>query len=792
MTKLGQLGSRSAGLLARIPARRVDFLLALLITAAGLAVYGFVNVGGNSRAGFTFLQNIELRSLDMRFQARGKRPVDPRIVIVGLDEKTLRKVGSFPIGRNNYAKLVDRLSAGGASIVGFDFDFPTPERNSAVEALKKLQAETGQQLTPAMEQDIRQIERSSNNDAIFAESIKKADNVVLGHLFLDASRAGEVNPKASEEYYNILWGKPFPQMQKVKGKGGRDFNLTDAWKDRDKGGAGGMVAESVEPNITLLAEAARSYGFFTEEPDLDGTYRRALLLVRYQEFEWYPSLALETWRQYRGITDQQIVGYMSENGLERLQYGDQTLWPRRDGTMLINYAGPYQTYPQYSMIDVIDGKVPEKTFQGKIVFVGATALGIGDLRNTPFQSHDYMGVEIHANVLDNLLHNGERGRGFLARGDREERVDLAIILFFGLGLGFLFGRVKPLYSTLLVLVALAGFGAGAFYAFARWGMWLSVVVPAGVLVANYAAITSFRMIFEEREKRKIRRTFGAYVSPGVIRLIEKDPKALLRPGGELKELTIMFSDIRGFTSVSEGLTPDELVLLLNEYLGEMTDILFKWWGTLDKYIGDAIMGFWGSPYPQEDHAYRACTCALDMSARLDELNEKWAAEGRRTLNIGIGLNTGPVNVGNMGSSRRLAWTVMGDNVNLASRLEGLTKKYHVRIVISEFTYRQIQKAYVTRELDRITVVGKSHPVAIYELMDFLKVRERYADLLARWDKALVAYKAQEWGKAADQFEAILAAYPGDGPSETLLERCKRFMIHPPAPDWDGVYVMETK
>jgi adenylate cyclase len=786
MSKLGQLGSRTAGLLARIPTRRVDYLLALLITAAGLALYSFVNVGGNSRAGFTFLQNIELRSLDMRFQARGKRPVDPRIVIVGLDEKTLRKVGSFPITRNNYARLVDRLSAGGASIIAFDADFPTAEENSAVVALKKLEAESGQQLSPEIMARILEIERSSNHDALFAASVKKAGNVVLGHLFLDASRAGDVDPKAAEDYYNVLWGKPFPQMQKVKGKQDRDFNLTQAWI-----GNSGFVAQSVEPNLRLLAEAARSYGFFTEEPDLDGTYRRALLLIRYQEFEWYPSLALETWRQYQNIPDQQIVGYMSENGLERLQYGDQTLWPRRDGTMLINYAGPYQTYPQYSMIDVIDGKVPEKTFQGKIVLVGATALGIGDLRNTPFQSHDYMGVEIHANVLDNLLHNGERGRGFLARGDREEMVDIAVILFFGLGLGLLFARVKPLYSTLSVLLALFVFGSTVFFAFARWGMWLSFVVPAGVLVANYAAITSFRMIFEEREKRKIRRTFGAYVSPGVIRLIENNP-ALLHPGGELKQLTIMFSDIRGFTSVSEGLTPNELVLLLNEFLGAMTEILFQWWGTLDKYIGDAIMAFWGSPYPQEDHAFRACTCALDMSTRLDELNVKWAGEGRKTLNIGVGINTGPVNVGNMGSSQRIAWTVMGDHVNLASRLEGLTKKYHVRVVISEFTYEQVRLAYVTRELDRIMVVGRSQPVAIYQLIDFMKEQDRYAGLLERWEKALAAYKRQEWGKAADQFEAILAAYPGDGPSETLLERSKKFMIHPPAPDWDGVYVMETK
>lgn len=786
MKKLRQLASRSAGMLSRAQMRRVDFLLAILITGAGLALYSFVNVGGNSRAGFTFLQNIELRSLDMRFQARGKRAVDPRIVIVGLDEKTLRQVGAFPIARNYYAKLVDRLSAGGAAIIAFDFDFPTPEKNSAVEALKRLEAESGPQLTPEVRARVRAIERSSDHDALFAESIQRAGNVVLGHIFLDPERAKEVDPKAAEAYYNILWGKPFPVMQKVKGKGGRAFDLNQAWKGCC------VVMQSVEPNIGLLADAALSYGFFNEDPDADGTYRRALLILRYQEFEWYPSLALETWRQYRKVPDQQIAGYLSEHGLERLQYGDQTLWPRYDGTTLINYAGPYQTYPQYSMIDVIDGKVPERTFQGKIVLVGATALGIGDLRNTPYQSHDYMGVEIHANIVDNLLHNGERGRGFLTRGYNEEMIDLGFLLAFGLGMGVLFGRIKPLYSTLSLLLALAGFGTAVYGAFARWGMWLSFVVPAGVLVVNYAAITSFRMIFEEREKRKIRRSFGAYVSPGVIKLIEKDPKALLRPGGQMKELSIMFSDIRSFTSVAEGLTPDELVLLLNEYLGEMTEVLFKWWGTLDKYIGDAIMAFWGSPYPQDDHAFRACTCALDMSARLDELNQKWAEEGRKTLNIGIGLNTGPVNVGNMGSSRRLAWTVMGDHVNLASRLEGMTKKYRVRIVLSEFTYRQIQRAYVTRELDRITVVGKSQPVAIYQLMDFIGEHERHADLLGRWEQALAAYKAQEWGKAADRFEAILAAYPGDGPSQTLVERSKKFMIHPPAPDWDGVYAMETK
>jgi adenylate cyclase len=212
----------------------------------------------------------------------------------------------------------------------------------------------------------------------------------------------------------------------------------------------------------------------------------------------------------------------------------------------------------------------------------------------------------HANIIDNLLHSGEPGRTFLTRGIREDLIDVAFIVLFGLGFGAWFARIKPLYSTLSLVCALAVFGWFVYFSFVSMGRWLSFVIPAGTLVANYAVITSFRMIFEEREKRKIRKTFSQYLSPGVIALIERDPQKYIRPGGETKELTVMFSDIRGFTSLSEGMTADELVRLLNEYLGEMTEVIFKNLGTLDKYIGDAIMAFWGSPYPQNDHALRAC------------------------------------------------------------------------------------------------------------------------------------------------------------------------------------------
>jgi adenylate cyclase len=357
-----------------------------------------------------------------------------------------------------------------------------------------------------------------------------------------------------------------------------------------------------------------------------------------------------------------------------------------------------------------------------------------------------------------------------------------------------FARIKPLYATASVLIALAVFGFVVYFAFAHLGMWLYAVVPAGTLIVNYGAITSFRMVTEEREKRKVRKTFERYVSPGVIRLIEKDPRKYFKQGGESKELSIMFSDIRSFTSMSEGMTPDELVGFLNEYLGEMTDIVFQRWGTLDKYIGDALMAFWGSPFPQADHATRACSAALDMMARLQELNFKWEAEGKKSFQIGIGINTDKVNVGNMGSSKRFAWTVMGDGVNLASRLEGQNKEYHSTIIIGENTYHEVREQFVCRDLDRIKVKGKTRPVKIYELMGWMKDAPHYQDLLARWSEAQHAYLNQDWNTAAELFEDLVGHYPEDGPSLTFLNRTyeKRESQPKPDPAWDGVFVAKSK
>ncbi|MFZ1973876.1 MAG: adenylate/guanylate cyclase domain-containing protein [Candidatus Acidiferrales bacterium] len=761
----------------------VDLGLVLLITLIGLVLFRFSGIGGHdSRAGFAFLQNIEQSSLDLRFETRGKRPHDDRIVIVGIDEKTLQKIGSFPLPRKSYATLVEKLSAGGARVVAFDVTFPVPESNSAVEALQKLKNGLGASASPALLQQVNTLEAASDQDATFAAAMKKSGNVVLGHVFLDS----QPDPKLAEEYFNIAWAHVFPQVLPVGFKHGQEVDLGRVFADN-----GGLVRTGVEANITKLADAAESFGFINIVPDSDGTLRHASLMIRYQDQDFFPSLDLETVRAYDKIPDQQVAAYIAPNGLEWIQLGRHTVRPGFDGSALLNYAGPYGTYEQHSMWDVISGALPPETFRDKIVLLGATALAMGDIRNTPFEGV-FMGVEVHANIIDNLLHSDEPGRSFLKRGYKEEMVDLGFILLFGLVFGFWFSRVTPLYSTISVLLALAGFAGFVYFSFAHKGQWLSFVIPAGTLTANYAAITSVRMIREERAKRKIRKSFSQYLSPGVIELIEKHPEKYIRPGGESKELSVLFSDIRGFTTISEGLTPDELVHLLNEYLGAMTEIIFATDGTLDKYIGDAIMAFWGSPYPQEDHTFRSCSCALKMARGLAALNAKWKSSGQAPISIGIGLNTGMVNVGNMGSARRLAWTVMGDNVNLASRLEGITKEYHVQIVISEATYRQVSSQFVCRELDKIRVKGKNHPVNIYELMDVATEKSKHEPLLERFDAAMKSYKAQNWSEAADQFAEVLANFPDDGPSQVFFERAIEFAENAPEGEWDGVYVMKTK
>jgi adenylate cyclase len=764
-----------------------------LIIAISAALFGFVlfvlsGIGESHKAVFVFLQDIEQRSLDLRFALRGSRRPDPRIAIVAIDEKTLQSIGVYPLPRSTYARLVEKLEQDGARVIAFDVTFPLPESSGALNVLNEI---SKSQPTAKQQELIRDLRRDADVDTQFAGALTNAGNVVLGHVFLDAERAQGTDSKRAAEYFDVIWGKAFPRISPVS-PGKEKFDMVEAWAQ-----AGGAVAQGVNANLPIFAQAAASYGFFNIDPDDDGTLRRALFLYyyRYQNDDlFFPSLDLEVLQLYEGIPDAEIQAYISAIGLNSIQFGSHTLRPRQDGKALINYSGPYHTYPHFSMSDVIDGKAPVGTFRDKIVLVGATALGIGDLRNTPFQQQKggYMGVEVHANIIDNLLHSDQPHRTFLVRGNVEEWVDMAMIVLFGAGLGLWFGHCRPATATLTVVVVLAGFLAFIYLAFAYWGRWFSVVIPTATLLLAYLSATSYRVVFEEGQKRQIRSTFSHFVSPAVISFIMRNPERYLRPGGEMRKLTIMFTDIRNFTTISETMDPDSLVKFLNEYFTAMTDILLANYGTLDKFIGDAVMAFWGSPAPLPKHAYYACLTALTMVERLAALNRDWAGRGFPQIAIGIGVNSGPANVGNIGSEKRLSWTVMGDNVNLASRLESMTKQYHVKILISESTYQRVRNCFLAREIDKIRVKGRTQPVTIYELISSISESASFQPLLSAYTEALECYRAQHWQEAAEKLRAILLDHPDDGPSHVLLDRCLEFLVESPSENWDGVYEMKSK
>jgi adenylate cyclase len=459
------------------------------------------------------------------------------------------------------------------------------------------------------------------------------------------------------------------------------------------------------------------------------------------------------------------------------------------GMKTINYRGPAGTFPHYSMTDVVQNKIAPEKFNGKLVLVGATATGIGDLKTTPYGGTNYPGVEIHANVIDNILN--ER---FLQRGQHQAEIDVLLIFLFGIPLGIVLALVSPRWMW-FCLALLIPFAALNYYAFVH-GSWLNFILPASTLTANVMLVSLYRALVEEKEKRKVRSAFGQYLSPEVIRRLLVNP-SLVEP--RKTEITVMFSDIRGFTTISEKLDAQELALFLNGYLSDMTRIVFNNRGTLDKYIGDAVMAFWGAPYEDSRHATDACNAALAMMRRVCELQKKWEAEGKPKLDIGIGLNSGVASVGNMGSALRYGYTALGDTVNLSSRLEGLNKDYGTHVLVNESTYAAAKDAgFLFRELDVIRVKGKLEPVTIYELIGKLAEMQQdgasaeHALLLQEFAAARELYLQRKWTESQDAFQSILDRWPTDGPARMYWKRCQDYLFDAPPTTWDGVFTMTHK
>lgn len=736
------------------------FKLSLIIVIIIIVLY-LVN--------FHFFNFMELKTLDVRFLSRGARATGGETVIAAIDEKSLTELGRWPWSRATIAKLVDALTESGAKAIGFDVVFAEPDEHSTVGQIRDIAREmknlgTADDRVYAL---LDEKKRLSDTDGILAESISRAGNVSLGYFFYTMTRdIGHLSDTEINEAASYISDSKF-QIVQYLGK-----PLMDPV----------MKAFAVAPNIKVLSEAAENSGYFNAFPDIDGTNRWSPLVIRFGD-NYYPSLSLAVLEQYLDWPTMSLV--MAEYGVEGVMMGDVGIPTDEAGRIFVNYLGPARTFPHYSVTDIVNGRLDKELFKDKIVLVGATATGIYDLRVTPF-SAVFPGIEIHATVVDNILH-----QNFIQRPGWIAFIDMVAIILLGLVAVPVLTRVKALVGLLCTLFLVVVYVFINRYAFNSYNLWLNLVYPLMSLSIVYLGITLYRYITEEREKKKIKGTFQYYLSGPVIEEMLKDPSKL-KLGGEKKDLTVLFSDIRGFTTISEKLSPEELVHLLNEYLTVMTDKVFQYGGLLDKYMGDAIMAVFGAPIDDREHPAKCCKTALEMMEELKKLQQKWAQEGNPILDIGIGINTGDMVVGNMGSQMRFDYTVMGDNVNLGSRLEGINKEYGTNIVISEYTYERVKDTFVCRELDAVKVKGKLLPVKIYELMGDRQNSDKWTEYVTIFEEGLAKYRQGAWENAIDCFNRVLAIHPDDHPSHMYIERCRHLKANPPEGQWDGVFTMTKK
>ncbi len=716
-----------------------------------------------------FFRFMELKTLDLRMVSRGQLAPGGEIVIATIDEKSLSEIGRWPWSRTVVATLVDALKRNGAKAIGFDIVFSEPDDNSSLKTIAKLSNEMKSMglNDPRLANLIKGKKQEADTDAILAKSIEKANNVTLGYFFHTSKKeAGHMTAKEIAENEKLISHSRYPLVQSVAQPD--EENLIRAY--------------SAVPSLKKLSRAAENSGYFNAFPDPDGVIRWSPLVIKHGE-NYYYSLPMATLIQYLGMPTVKLK--MIDYGVESIQLGDVRIPVDESGRLLINYMGPAKTFPHYSITDIIHGRLSPDLLKDRIVLIGATATGIYDLRVTPF-SNVYPGVEIHANVIDNILH-----RNFLEHSAWVSFLDVCSIILLGLILGVSVPRVNAVYGIFLSMGLMAAFVVANTAVFIYYGLWINMIYPLLTMATIYLMITVYRYVTEEREKKKIRGAFQYYLTASVMNEILKDPSKL-KLGGDKKDLTVMFSDIRGFTTISEKLTPQDLVHLLNEYLTAMTNIVFKYDGLLDKYIGDAIMAIWGDPVDQPDHPSRACRTALEMMADLKVLQEKWQKEGWPLVDIGIGINTGDMVVGNMGSDMRFDYTVMGDNVNLSSRLEGINKEYGTNIVISEYTYERVKEDMFCRELDSVRVKGKKLPVKIYELICDRKDVAGHEPYGRIFEDALAKYKGAEWDEAIFLFRKVLEIRPDDPPSMLYINRCEELKAHPPEGVWDGVFTMTKK
>ncbi len=672
---------------------------------------------------------------DFMFIIRGELPKSDRVVIVDIDNTSLKAIGQWPWSRDKIATLIENLTKAEAGIIGLDMVFAEPDRTSP-----HLLQEQFPQLTQNL----------PNNDAILAQTFASAP-VVGGYVF---------TPEKTHESLTPLIPAVFIQ------RGLKDSHYF-------------LEPSGIITNIPVLQTALYSSGFFNTYPDEDGVIRSTPLIQRYKN-DIYPSLAFEMLRIYSGANQVEISG--DDNGISHIQFGTFEVPTDHTGAFLINFRGPKKHFAYVSASDILSGHFDPEKIKNRFVLVGTSALGLLDLRATPYDSTS-PGVEIHANIIDNILEGDFITRPFVAR-----LYDLAIIWVLVFGLMLIFSLLNSIliipFSVVLLGLILYGFYTLLF----DYGIVLTLIAPILAFISTLIFSLGFDYFITSRHKEQARRILGKKVSPSVMNHLLAHSSEDLVASKEV-EATVFFSDIRSFTDISEKIgSPTKLITLLNNYMTPMVDTIINHKGTIDKFIGDAIMAYWNAPIEVKHHPDMAVATAIEQINLLDKINQELRESYEVTIHIGIGIHTGVVTAGDMGSQGRSDYTVIGDNVNIASRLEGLTKIYHAQILISKATYEQLTHTYTVRPIDIVELKGKRKSIEIFEVICDNKAVTK--EELNKYEEAIALYRQAKLFDALSLFTQLRQDYTD--PLYALYEtRCQAF-IHDPKDKFSPITKMHTK
>lgn len=741
--------------------------IALIVIFIGIVSYW---------SGPSFLELMELKTIDFRFRHRKPIEPGPEVILAVIDEKSLAKEGKWVWPRTKFADLINRLSEAGAAVVSFDIGFlEETEKEKTVEItvgkikdeIKTLGIESKK-----VETLLNQFTVQSQEDKALADAIANSKSeIVLGYFFHMHPEHGEhlTEQDIQKHRENILRS--------------RYNHIRALTEDALDAKINTIEAFAPQANIEMIASAADYAGYFNMDPDEDGVVRWIPGVIKFQNQNYAP-LSIMTVSAY--LKTEPAI-YQSIYGVEGFEIGDLIV-PVRDirGEIMINYRGGSNTFEHKSITDILHGHVPDEQLRDKIVIVGATATGIYDMRVTPYDPV-FPGLEVHANVVDSILR-----MDYIFKPEWINLVNLLAIIFSGLLLGLVLPRVDVVPGTLTGIILFFGYIFVCYYLFSSYGLIVNMVYPSLVIVTVYVSITAYRFLLESQQKKFIRNAFSTYLSPTVVDNLIRSGRQL-QLGGEERTITAFFSDVQNFTSISEMLEPTVLVELLNEFLTEMADILMENGGTLDKFEGDAIIAFFGAPYELENQALSACITAIAMQQRLAELREKWKQQHLPLLNMRIGMNKGPAVVGNMGSKKRMDYTMMGDTVNLAARLEGVNKLYGTYTLVSENTFRDAGESITAREIDSIIVVGRQEAIKVFEIVGYTaEMNDAVKYTIEHYEAALGAYRKRDWDRAIELFERAMEFTPQDRPSQALISRCREYKKNPPPDSWNGAFVMTTK